>query len=357
MAMVLLCGAMLSGAWPAAATADEVRFLRIGTATTGGLYFPLGGVIANLISNPPGSRPCDRGGSCGVPGLIAVALATAGSVENIELLRNGAIEAAIVQTNVASWAFQGTALYRGKPPFQNLRAIGRLLTEAAHIVVRANSPIRTVNDLRNRIISVGEPGSGSLVHALLILGELGLTESVLQMRYSRPTQAADDLADGKIDAMFIMGAHPYPAVRDLAHRLPIRLLPIEAETGEALRRQMDFLVTTQIGDTDYPGVAATPTVGSGALLLVRDDLDETLVYGVTAALWHDSSSQAFGDEMPPGVAPSLASALNGLPVPLHPGASRYYRERQEGGDARAKRPPAAPAPSQPPALPDMLPSR
>src|SRR5689334_4030578 len=85
------CLALLAGAalLPVAARADDIRFFRIGTGPTGASYFPVGGMLATIISNPPGSRPCDVGGSCGVPGLIAVAQTSQGSVDNVEAVGNG----------------------------------------------------------------------------------------------------------------------------------------------------------------------------------------------------------------------------------------------------------------------------
>src|SRR5690242_2780675 len=93
-----------------ASAEDAPRFFRIGTAATTGTYFQIGAEIANAISKPPGSRNCDRGGSCGVPGLVAVAQATEGSVENVLAVGQGQIEAAFAQADVATWA------YRGDPP-------------------------------------------------------------------------------------------------------------------------------------------------------------------------------------------------------------------------------------------------
>ena len=103
----LAMAAVLLTLWIGAARAaspDEIRYFRIGTATSSGTYFTIGGLIANAITSPPGAQPCEHGGSCGVPGLIAVAQATSGGIENLELLRNGALEAAMIQTNLAAGA-------------------------------------------------------------------------------------------------------------------------------------------------------------------------------------------------------------------------------------------------------------
>lgn len=103
----LALAAMLAAAAAGAVLAQDLRFFRIGTGTTGGTYFPIGGLIANAVSNPPGARPCERGGSCGVPGLIAVAQSTSGSVENLEKLSAKAFESALSQADVAYWAYRG----------------------------------------------------------------------------------------------------------------------------------------------------------------------------------------------------------------------------------------------------------
>src|SRR5258708_33354851 len=106
------------------AWADEPRFFRIGTAGTTGTYFQIGGILASAISSPPGSPNCQRGGNCGVPGLIAVAQATQGSVENVRLIGRKQLESALSQADIASWAFHGTGIYKAKGAVANLRAIG-----------------------------------------------------------------------------------------------------------------------------------------------------------------------------------------------------------------------------------------
>src|ERR1700676_4185489 len=113
-----------------ARAADDIRFFRIGTAATTGTYFQIGGMLANAISKPPGSRDCDRGGSCGVPGLVAAARARRAP--------GGArLESALPQSGVALWAYAGTGLFKGKPPIKSLRVIASLFPESVHVVVRA----------------------------------------------------------------------------------------------------------------------------------------------------------------------------------------------------------------------------
>jgi len=318
------------GCAPASAAGDgDLRYFRIGTGTSSGAYFLVGGLIASAVSNPPGSRPCETGGSCGVPGLIAVAQATSGGLENLELLRAGALEAALVQANLAASAYRGTGIFRGKPPFADLRAIATLYTETVQIVVRADGPIRSVGDLKGRKISVGEKGSAFTVDAAMILGGLGVPEKSYTPVYLRPGVSVDELVAGRIDALFIVGGAPFSAVADAAARLPVRLLAIAPEEARALRARQPFLAETGIAAEVYPGVPETATVGVGAQLVVRDGLDADLVAGITRALWHPSTRRALEQRFAKAGLTPLPMAEDASSLPLHPGAARAYEGLNE----------------------------
>ena len=320
--IVLLVAGLAAGL----AMAQEMRFFRIGTGTTGGTYFPIGGLIANAISNPPGSRPCNRGGSCGVPGLIAVAQATSGAVENIREMRLGSFESALSQADIAYWAHRGLGPYKGQAPFEELRAIANLYQEAIHLVVRADSGIESVEGLRGKRVSVGEEGSGTLVDAREVLTAYGLADKDYQAYHLKPGPAGDRLVEGEIDAFFIVGGYPVAAVSEAAARIPIRLLPLDGPEAEKLREGQPFFTSLVIAENTYPDVPATPTLSVGAQWVVRSDLDEELIYGITRALWHPSTHQLLDAGHARGASIVLSNALTGLAVPLHPGAARYYRE-------------------------------
>src|SRR5438477_2474530 len=116
--------------------AQDITFFRILTGGTVGTYFPIGGLIANAISNPPGSRPCNDGGSCGVPGLVATSVASNGSVANAAAIGAGSAQSGFVQSDVAFWAYTGTGVYDGRPKIDILRAIANLYPESFQLVVR-----------------------------------------------------------------------------------------------------------------------------------------------------------------------------------------------------------------------------
>ena len=151
------------------ALAQDITFFRIGTGGTAGTYFPIGGLIANAISNPPGSRTCADGGSCGVPGLVATAVASNGSVANVSAIASGCMQSGFTQSDVAYWAFNGTGIYEGRPKVDVLRAIANLYP--------GELPSRRAQGRRHQVdqgpkgkrVSLDEPGSGTLVDARLIL--------------------------------------------------------------------------------------------------------------------------------------------------------------------------------------------
>jgi hypothetical protein len=130
-----------------AEVAPEPVFFRIGTAATGGSFFEIGGVIAGAVSGPTEGPPCGRGGTCGVPGLVAVAQATSGSVANLRLIDKGDIESGFAQADLAGWAYNGVRLFADSQPLRELRAIASLFPAVAHLIVRADSPIRALADL------------------------------------------------------------------------------------------------------------------------------------------------------------------------------------------------------------------
>src|SRR6188768_2126194 len=197
---VLAGAALLPLAAPVVSLAQQdITFFRILTGGTVGTYFPIGGLIANAISNPPGSRPCGEGGSCGVPGLVATSVASDGSVANVAAIAAGTAQSGFVQSDIAYWAYNGTGIYQGRPKVDVLRAIANLYPESIQLVVRKGSGIKSVPDLRGRKVSLDEPGSGTLVDARLILAAYGLSEKDLLPQYFPAQRVADSLRDGTID--------------------------------------------------------------------------------------------------------------------------------------------------------------
>jgi TRAP transporter TAXI family solute receptor len=309
------------------ARAQEITFFRILTGGTVGTYFPIGGLIANAISNPPGSRPCDDGGSCGVPGLVAMSVASNGSVANAAAIGSGAAQSGFVQSDVAYWAYSGTGIYDGRTKIDTLRAIANLYPESFHLVVRRDSGIKKVVDLRGKRVSLDEPGSGTLVDARLILAAYGLNEKDLKADYLPAQQVADSLKGGAIDAFFSVSGWPQSAIAELAITVGVDLVPIAGPEADKLVKQFSFFGTDEIPGDAYKGVDGVKTVSVHALWVTSSKLPDELIYNVATALWNPNSRKLLDSGHAKGRAIRLETALTGLGIPLHAGAEKFYKEK------------------------------
>jgi len=323
-ALALAALAMIGG--PLAA--DEARYLRVGTGPPGETHFQIGNLLASAISAPPGLPPCARGGSCGVPGLIAGASATTGSVYNVEAIADGRMDAALVQADVPFWAATGAPPFQGKP-ITSLRAVANIGADMMHIVVWRDGPIHALRDLRGRRIAVGENGSGTQLHARQLLTALGIKDHELKLEPMRAEVAGDAMLEGKLDAFFIMDAVPAPSVEALSRSRPIRLLGVTGPAADKLRRADPLLFPSRVDAGSYAGVDTdAPTLAIGVTLVVASSLPEDLVFALTQALWQPATLNLLNTNFHSGPPITVASALAGLGLPLHPGAQRFYSDRR-----------------------------
>ena len=312
---------------PGSVIAQDLMVIRIGTGSTAGTYFPVGGLIGNAISNPPGSRPCARGGSCGVPGLIAVAQSTAGSVENIKSVISGSMELGLSQADVAYWSFFGTGFFEGRPPQDSLRALANLFPENIHLIARANSGIESLQDLNGKRVSLGGRGSGSRIDARLILSAYGLKFGNMRLSALDLEPSADALVAGEIDAFFLVSGAPALAIRDLAEQIELKFVPIDGPVAIKLTKIFPFFERGVIPAGGYGNNPKTETLDVGALLIARDDMSSDLAYGITSALWHPNTAPLLANGHPRARLMNLSRAAQGIGVKLHPGALNYYIEQ------------------------------
>lgn len=310
----------------AQAPSPTTRNLMIGAGPVGGTYFPVASLIATAISNPPGGRPCDAGGNCGVPGLIAESIATQGSVENIKRMADGTLDAAMAQADIAAAALAGDEMFGGKP-VTGLRAAANLFPETVHVVARRDRGLDSIADLRGRAVSLGELGSGTLPLARSLLNAYGLGRRDIVADYLSPQAASQRLREGSLDAFVMVAGQPAPLLVGLARQLEIELLPVSSGVADRLRRERPGLVTLTIPGGMYQGVEACDSVAVGSQLVVSNSLDEEIVYGSLRALFHPSVRARLDRGHPAAALITLETALDGLAVPLHPGATRYYKER------------------------------
>ncbi|MCF1502258.1 TAXI family TRAP transporter solute-binding subunit [Afifella sp. H1R] len=322
-AVIAVAGLALAGT----SFAQDVKFFRIATGGTSGTYFPIGGLIANAISNPPGSRPCDEGGSCGVPGLVATAIASNGSVANVNAINSGGVESGFSQSDVAYWAQTGTGVFEGKGKVEKLRAIANLYPESIHLIASKSSGIKSVADLKGKRVSLDEPGSGTIVDARLILGAWGLSEDDIEADYLKPNQAADRMRDGAMDAFFFVGGFPAGAIVELASNTDITVVPIAGDEADSVVSDYEFFAANTIPAGTYEGQDEdVETLSVGAQLVTSADQPEELIYEITKALWNDNTRKLLDSGHAKGKVITLDTALDGVGIPLHPGAKKFYDE-------------------------------
>jgi TRAP transporter TAXI family solute receptor len=296
------------------AVAQDNKFFRIGTGGTAGTYYPIGGMIANAISNPPN--------------LVATAVASNGSVANINGITSGQMESGFTQSDVAYWAYTGTGLYEGKPKVAELRLIANLYPETIHLVARKGAGIKTVADLKGKRVSVDEPGSGTIVDARIILGAFGITEKDIKPEYLKPNAAGDKLRDGGLDAFFFVGGYPTGAISELASSSSgIDIIPVTGPEVDKLRKEYAFFAPDTIPANTYKGVGEVKTIAVGAQWVTSSKIPDAVIYEITKTVWNDNTRKILDAGHAKGKMIQLATATAGAGIPFHPGAEKFYREK------------------------------
>lgn len=311
------------------AQAQDPTFFRIGTGSAGGTYFPIGGTIANGISAPPGSRPCEEGGQCGVPGLIAIAQSTTASVFNNTAVQNGELEAGMAAADVTRSMYLGEGKFDGKP-HEKLRIVANLYPEDLHLVMPKGSSINSLADLADKRVGIAQAGSGTQVAVLSMLEAWGVTRDNMEEAELNNSQSAERLADGQLDAYFYAAGWPVSAMVQLSTTKGMELHSFSDEDLAKINEIIPAYIPSMIPAGVYEGVdyeIKTPAVS--ALLVVSSDLSEDLVYGITQALWNDNTRTLLDNGHAKGKQITPDTALDGiaaLGVPLHPGAEKFYKE-------------------------------
>jgi uncharacterized protein len=304
LALVLLSGASGCGREMSPA-ASEPAVVRLASGTPGGGFYPLGDALQRLTASHRDVRIRYQ--------------VTGGAIANLQALQAGTADVGIAFADVAYLAYVGRL--DQSPPFEQLRAIAVLQLTPVQLVTRPGSGIRTVADLRGKRVALGPVGSGTALTARLILDAFGIDATSVRTELLEFRNAGAQLVDGTLDAMFDNAIKAEATT--LALEAGGHLVPIEGTNIDRLRLEYPFLRMTVIPQDTYGVGAATPTIGVDSLLLCRRDLDAKIVRAFTAALFEamPSLSNARGAFAELDQAPTA-------PIPLHDGASRYYREQE-----------------------------
>jgi TRAP transporter TAXI family solute receptor len=311
------------------AAAQEMKFFRIGTGSAGGTYFPIGGLIANAISNPPGSRSCEEGGSCGVPGLVAVAQSTNASAHNVTAIQTGQMEGGLSGAATLYFAYHGVSKFEGKPK-EKLRVIANLFPEDLHLVLPKGGQLESLKELEGKRVGIAQAGSGTQIAVELMLAEQGITRDNIDEAELNNTQSAERLADGQLDAYFYAAGTPVAAMIQLDNTKGMELYSFSEEEVVASNKAVPYYVPSKIPAGTYEGVGYdVNTLAVNGVLVTSSDQPEELIYEITKALWNDNTRRLLDTGHAKGKVIRLETALKGiegLDVPLHPGAEKFYRE-------------------------------
>jgi len=285
------------------------------------VYYPIGKLIANGLTVSAAK------GNSALQGFVGVAQNSAGSIENVRGVISGELEAGMVQADLAALAFNRQGDFSNISEQANVRAIAGLYSEKFHLVVRKDAGIQSIHDLRGKRISVDELGSGTRVIMDIVLEAYGLTENDLLPLYLKPAFTEDKMKSGQLQGFAIMAGVPNAAVTKQSDT-GITLLPVDPPIASAINQRYKYLTPGKIGKGMYHDIPETPTLEVSALLVVSSTMSDDLAYAVTEALFSRETIILLQEGHPLGKAIGLDSALQGVSIPLHPGALRFYRDKQ-----------------------------
>lgn len=299
-----------------AALAQQRVFFGIATGGTGGTYYPLGGMLAQLISNKATVESRK---------ISATAESAGASVSNVKLLGDKSIESAFVAADILDQAYNGRAQFASQP-IKNVRALAALYPETVQLITRGDSRINSVRDLKGRSISSGSPGSGQYQLVTDLLKVYGMSRNDVREDSSSFTQAVDKIKDGNLDATLITAGVPTAAVTDFAQAHSLKVIPLSGPEIDQLRKEQPFYAKVTLPANTYKGQAQpVETLAVMAVWATHDGVSESMAYEVTKSLFENLP--IMGQVHVQGKNISLGNATQVGTTPLHPGALKYFREK------------------------------
>lgn len=292
-------------------TSVQAQELSIATGGTGGVYFPYGGGLAELINNH-------------VDGYTASAEVTGASVENMALISRFDSDLAIGLADTVHAAYQGADPFEDRA-IPEVRALASIYPNAVQIVTLDDSGITSLEDLRGKRVSVGAPGSGTEVSAQTLLEANGITYDDFEPQRLNFNETADALRDGDIDAGFWSVGPPTSSIMNLATTRDISIVELtDEQIANAVEAEPAFAGYT-LREGIYEGIEEpVQTISTPNVLVVHEDMDEELAYQITSTMFNNV------DELiaihPAANDTTVEFALSSTPIPMHPGALRYYEE-------------------------------
>ncbi|MFC3956796.1 TAXI family TRAP transporter solute-binding subunit [Halovivax cerinus] len=271
---------------------------------TGGTYYPLSNEIKTVVEENTDFTLTVR--------------STGASVENVGSLSQGTADFALIQNDIASFAKNGTGIEAFEDnPIESLRGVATLYPETITLVTLAENDISSLSDLSGATITTGDLGSGTQVNALQILESVGISD--FEEQTAGFSQASEQLANGDIDAAFVVGGWPVGAIEDLANTNDVEIVPIEGDDREAVKEDAEWFADDTIPAGTYSDVDEdVDTVAVQAMIATHADVPADTVETVTGAIFDNVDSLSIKTDFI-----SADSAQDGMSIELHEGASSY----------------------------------
>lgn len=291
--------------------AGDIR-MAVGTASTGGTWYPLGGGIATMINTY-------------IKGYYAAAHPSGASLENIRAIGKKQDALALSMPDTAFQAYNGLEAFTGKP-VKALRGLMSTYPIDIQFFTTANGGIKTIGDLKGKKVAVGAPGSGTEAMARYVLKVYNLTYDDIDEQFLSSTETAEALKDGNIDAGIVTLGTPAPALIDLATQRDILFLDIAPEIADKINKAFPAYFPTTIPAGTYKGQDKPHhTLSWMGIFIVHEDMSDQLAYDILKATFDHKNELDKIHAQFKNI--SLENAVKGMPIPWHPGALKFFKEK------------------------------
>jgi hypothetical protein len=299
---------------PTSLLAQQRRLVTIASGWVVGVYYPLAGAMSRIAFNAKDLN------------IRATVESSGASVANAQLIGSGDADFALLQNDITFYAYNGTTLsaFQGKP-VKNMGGVFTIYPELIHLVVTKSSGIKTVKDLKGKKVILGPQGSGTEANAIQILEAYGMAVGDVRAERIDAAAAADQLKDARADAAFFTTGLGSAVIVDTFISGKTVLVPVAGGEADALIKKYPFYTSVKVPANVYKDQGEATTVAVMAMMVARQDLPEDLVYKFTKAVF--DNLKTFHDSHAAAKNLTLETALNGMPIPLHPGAEKFFKEK------------------------------
>ncbi len=313
---ILMTGTLFIAGCKGGKDTQKTRFATIGTGGVTGVYYPAGGAISKMVNK-----------KSDVYGLKVTVESTGGSVFNINAVMAGDLEFGIAQSDRQTQAWEGTDEWKDKGPQKKLRSVCALYPESVTLMAAVDAGINTIQDLKGKVVNIGNPGSGNRGNAIIALENAGLNwQTDIKAEGLKASEAAKMLQDGRIDAYFYTVGHPNGSFKEAtAGKRKVKFIPID--NIDKLLEKYPYYAKSVIPIKYYPNAENTsdvPTFGVKATLITSADVPDDVVYAVTKEIFDNLDD--FKKLHPAFGVLTKENMLEGLTAPIHPGAMKYFKE-------------------------------